>query len=125
MPSGDSIQFPGGSAHVVSLAELRDTEAWSAAFQALAKDSRFYEIVEETIDCGFEHHSLILEDNHGRVRGIQPFFFVQQNLVEGVPALRAAVDLIRRNVSALSHHARPHGRLRGRRRSPRRLPAGR
>ncbi len=30
------------------------------------------------------------------MRGIQPVFFVQQNLVEGVPALRAPVDAVRR-----------------------------
>ncbi|MEP6823065.1 MAG: GNAT family N-acetyltransferase [Chthoniobacterales bacterium] len=95
MGSGETIPFPGGSARVVSLAELRETDAWTAAFRDQAKDSRFYGIVEETI-TGFEHHYLILQDNNGRVRGVQPFFFLQQNLVEGVPALRSIVDFIRR-----------------------------
>ena len=32
----------------------------------------------------------------GEIRAIQPFFFVRQNLVEGIPALRAPVALVRR-----------------------------
>lgn len=96
MSSGDSISIPGGSARVVSLAELREIPAWKDAFHTKAKDHRFYEIVEETIACGFEHHYLLLEDHTGKVRGVQPVFFVQQNLVEGVPALRATVKFVRR-----------------------------
>ncbi|HMJ06681.1 MAG TPA: GNAT family N-acetyltransferase, partial [Chthoniobacterales bacterium] len=80
----------------VPLAELMESETWPTALQAKAKDHRFYEIVEQTLTSGFEHHYLILEDETGAVRGVQPVFFVQQNLVEGVPALRAAVDSVRR-----------------------------
>ncbi len=87
--------IPGGSARVLSLAELRKIPAWTEAFRRQVKDHRFYEIVEETI-AGFEHHYVILEDAAGTVRGIQPIFFVQQNLVEGIPALRTAVDFVRR-----------------------------
>jgi predicted N-acyltransferase len=94
--SSESIPVPGGSARVVSLEELRKIPEWPAAFATKAKDHRFYEIVEETIHCGFEHQYLILADDTGKVRGVQPVFFVQQNLVEGVPALRAAVDFVRR-----------------------------
>ncbi len=96
MSSGEPIPIPGGFARVVSLADLRGTPAWTAAFQAKAKDHRFYEIVEETLD-GFEHYYLVLEDHTGKVRGVQPVFFVQQNLVEGVPALRAVVEAVRRH----------------------------
>lgn len=96
MLPGEPIPVPGGSARVVSLAQLRELPAWRDAFHAQAKDHRFYEVVETTLDCGFEHHYLLFEDNAGRVRAVQPVFFVQQNLVEGVPTLRAAVDLVRR-----------------------------
>ena len=96
MSSGETISIPGGCARAVSLAELREIPAWKEAFHGKAKDHRFYEIVEETIACGFEHHYLVLQDHTGKVRGIQPVFFVQQNLVEGVPALRATVEFIRR-----------------------------
>jgi predicted N-acyltransferase len=90
------IPFPLGVARVLSLSDLRNVEDWRKAFQGKSKDHRYYEIVEETIEPKFEHHYLLLEDQAGKVRAIQPVFFVQQNLVEGIPALRAAVAAIRR-----------------------------
>lgn len=91
------IPFRGGVGRVVGLQTLRADDAWRAAFARRAKDNRFYEIVEETLDSGFEHHYLVLEDEGGQVRAIQPLFFVQQNLVEGVPALRGLVGAVRRS----------------------------
>ena len=96
MPTDQNIFFANGVARVLSLSEVRDLEEWKNAFQGKGKDHRYYEIVEETIEPKFEHHYLLLEDQAGKVRAIQPVFFVQQNLVEGIPALRAAVAAIRR-----------------------------
>src|SRR5438093_2366678 len=97
MPPGDAIPFPQGAAKVVTLAELQDCEAWKRAFQNQCKDHRYYEIVEETLHCGFEHYYLLLKDNSGNVRAIQPMFFVRQNLVEGVPGkIRSIVDVVRK-----------------------------
>src|SRR5205823_2397878 len=95
MPNQNTIPFSGGIAHVLSRAELEQYDAWQHAFAGRTKDHRFYEIVADTLDSKFEHHYLLLEDRAGKVRGIQPVFFVQQNLVEGIPALRAAVEKIR------------------------------
>jgi predicted N-acyltransferase len=92
-----TIPFPGGVAHVVARQGLSSRRVeWAAAFASKAKDHRYYEIIDESLDCGFEHYYLVLTDDAGVVRGIQPVFFVRQNLVEGVPAVRAAVDAIRR-----------------------------
>ena len=45
----------------------------------------------------FEHYYLLIEDEAGNVRAVQPVFFVRQNLVEGVPGkIRSVVDLIRK-----------------------------
>jgi len=97
MPFGDAIPFPQGVAKVVTLAELQNCAAWKQALQNKCKDHRYYEIVEHTLECGFEHHHLLLEDDSGIVRAIQPVFFVRQNLIEGVPGkLRSAVDFIRK-----------------------------
>lgn len=96
MQTPGAIPFPGGRARVASGSDLRGSEAWRKAFEGKAKDSRFYEIVEQTLDCAFEHHYLILEDDSGETRAVQPIFFVQQNLVEGVPSLLPAVGAIRR-----------------------------
>ncbi|CAN5286341.1 hypothetical protein BH20VER2_BH20VER2_16050 [soil metagenome] len=98
MEGGRSIAFRGGTAHFVVGAEgLKQRDGWTAAFARTCKDHRFYEIIEQTLDSGFEHHYALLEDDAGEVLAIQPLFFVQQNLVEGVPALRAPVEAVRRH----------------------------
>ncbi len=70
---------------------------WKRALQNKCKDHRYYEIVQETLQCGFEHHYLLIEDHAGQVRAIQPVFFVRQNLVEGVRGkVRSIVGTIRK-----------------------------
>ncbi|MEP6956513.1 MAG: GNAT family N-acetyltransferase [Chthoniobacterales bacterium] len=92
-----TIPFRDGIARIVSRDALPQIESsWANAFARETKDHRFYEIVDQTLDCGFEHHYLVLEDHVAQVRGVQPVFFVQQNLVEGIPALRHAVEAVRR-----------------------------
>ena len=91
------ISISHGAVAVVSRNELQNSRAWERAFQDQCKDHRYYEIVEETLECGFEHHYLCIEDDSGNVRAIQPVFFVRQNLVEGVPGkIRSVVDGIRK-----------------------------
>jgi predicted N-acyltransferase len=93
----DTIQFANGVAKIVWLRELKNCDAWKRALRNKCKDHRYYEIVEETLACGFEHHYLLLENRAGDVAAIQPVFFVQQNLVEGVPGkIRSVVDGIRK-----------------------------
>ncbi|MGZ4986042.1 MAG: GNAT family N-acetyltransferase [Chthoniobacterales bacterium] len=96
MDAEHTIPFREGVARVVRLDALRGGDAWRAALAAKTKDHRFYEIVEETLRNGFEHRYIVLEDTSGEVRGIQPVFFLQQNLIEGVPALHRPVQAIRR-----------------------------
>ena len=97
MPHIDRIPVPEGSVVAAQLRELQNCEAWKRAFQNKCKDHRYYEIVEETLECEFEHHYLLLEDASGSVRAVQPMFFVRQNLVEGVPGkIRSIVDAIRK-----------------------------
>ena len=93
-----TLPFRGGVARIVDRAELQQCDAWREAFAGQCKDHRFYEIVEQTLDSGFEHQYLLLEDDFGEIRAIQPVFFVRQNLVEGVPALRSAVEAVRRRL---------------------------
>jgi predicted N-acyltransferase len=91
------IPFPQGVAKVRALAELQNHGAWKRALQDKCKDHRYYEIVQETLHCGFEHHYLLIEDHAGQVRAIQPVFFVRQNLVEGVRGkVRSIVGTIRK-----------------------------
>jgi len=97
MQHGHTIQFPQGVLKLLTLTELQNCEAWKRALQNKCKDHRYYEIVEETLQDSFEHHHLLLEDDSGNARAIQPVFFVRQNLVEGVPAkISSIVDRVRR-----------------------------
>ncbi|HLW35611.1 MAG TPA: GNAT family N-acetyltransferase [Chthoniobacterales bacterium] len=76
---------------------MRNLEAWQRAFEGKCKDHRYYELIEETLANDFEFRYAVLEDATGKVRGIQPILFVQQNLVEGVRGIfRNIVDSIRR-----------------------------
>src|SRR5438128_12690839 len=91
------IPFPQGVIKVLALAELQNRGTWKRALRNKCKDHRYYEIVEETLECGFEHHYLLFEDRSGNARAIQPVFLVRQNLVEGVPGnVRSFVDAIRK-----------------------------
>jgi predicted N-acyltransferase len=94
--SGD-LDFPGGSAKIVTLIELQKCEVWPQTFRARSKDHRYYKVIEQTLENDFEYRYLIVRDSSGTVRGIQPFLFVQQNLVEGVPgSARRSIAWIRR-----------------------------
>ncbi|MEP6709532.1 MAG: GNAT family N-acetyltransferase [Verrucomicrobiota bacterium] len=97
MKSGSTIPIPDGLARILTRAEVENCEAWRTAFRDRCKDHRFYEIIEETLRGKFQYSYLLLEDLQGRVRAIQPFFFVRQNLLEGVAGrLRSIVEQIRR-----------------------------
>src|SRR5205809_5569450 len=97
MSLSNTIPGSHGVMKVVTRAELQNCGAWKRAFQNKCKDHRYYEIVEETLEGDFEHHYLLLEDDSGNARAIQPVFFVRQNLVEGVPGkIRSVVDLVRK-----------------------------
>lgn len=92
-----TFSLPNGVARLVSRDELRDCAAWSQAFAQRCKDHRYYDIVDESLKDDFEHRYLILEDETGAVRAVQPLFFLRQNLVEGVPGkVRSIVDLVRK-----------------------------
>ena len=97
MSAGNAIPFSQGVARAISRAELQNCMAWTRAFRNKCKDHRYYEIVEATLQDGFEHHHLLLEDDSGNARAIQPVFFVRQNLVEGVPGnISSIVDRVRK-----------------------------
>ena len=97
MPVGTTIPVPDGVARIVTRDELKNSDAWPQAFSGKYKDHRYYEIIEQTLANDFEYHYAVLEDSTGKVRAVQPVFFVRQNLVEGVPGkIRSIVDLVRK-----------------------------
>jgi predicted N-acyltransferase len=66
---------------------------WRTAFTQQRKDRRFYELVEDTIQQGFEYRYFVLIDQNGEVRAVQPFLIVDQDLLAGVGD-RASTPLV-------------------------------
>ena len=97
MPRSRTVPPSQGVAKIVTRSELVHHEAWQRAFHNKCQDHRYYEIVEETVEGGFEHRYLLLEDDSNKTRAIQPVFFVRQNLVEALPAkISSMVDRVRK-----------------------------
>src|SRR6185436_15041277 len=60
-------------------------------------DGRFHEIVNQTLCGDFDCRYLVLQDDSGAVRTIQPLFVCDQNVLDGVDGgLRPVVDRLRR-----------------------------
>jgi len=97
MSRSSSVLTPQSVAKIVTPSELHNCDAWRRAFHNKYKDHRYYEIVEETLQDGFEHHHMLLQDDSGNARAIQPVFFLRQDLVEGVPGkISSIVDRVRK-----------------------------
>lgn len=77
---------------LVSRHELDSIPTWKEALADFCKDSRYYEIVDDTLRDGFEHHYIVFGNG-----AVQPILFVRQNIIEGVTGpLRSIVDLVRK-----------------------------
>jgi hypothetical protein len=72
-----------GRAYIVDLSALKGTEAWENIFANQRKSRQQLEIINETIKQDFTYRYLVMEDMSGRVRGIQPFFLLRQDLLGG------------------------------------------
>jgi len=82
---------------IMSRAELEHSPQWRHLYAHERKDRRYYEIVEDTIDQGFDYGYFVLRDEAGQIRAIQPFFVNDQDLLGGAspPAVKM-VSKIRR-----------------------------
>jgi hypothetical protein len=70
-----TVPLRDGVARILRGSELSARDAWRAAFAQRCKDHRFYQVVEQTLQSGFEHEYLLLENKSGAARAIQPLFF--------------------------------------------------
>jgi len=85
------------SISVVSRAELSGCAPWTSTFADQRKDYRYYEILDDTLRGNFEYRYFAIVDNNGHVRAIQPFFLVDQDILEGLGAERIHwISLVRR-----------------------------
>lgn len=96
-PSVSSARRESFSISVVSRAELSGCAPWTSTFADQRKDYRYYEILEDTLRGAFEYRYFAIVDNNGRVWAVQPFFLVDQDILEGLGVERIRwIALIRR-----------------------------
>jgi hypothetical protein len=76
------------SISVVSRAELSRCAPWTSTFTDQRKDYRYYEILDDTLQGNFEYRYFAIVDSNGQVRAVQPFFLLDQDILEGLDAER-------------------------------------
>jgi hypothetical protein len=93
----DIERFKTSAVELVSRAELANCPQWKQAFGHQRKDHRYYEIVEDTIQQGFDFRYFVVKDGSGAVRAIQPCFILDQDLLQGAgPQVGMFAELVRR-----------------------------
>jgi predicted N-acyltransferase len=97
IPRATSAPSESLSIAVVSRAELAGCAPWTSTFADQRKDHRYYEILDDTLRDNFEYRYFAIVDNDGHVRAVQPFFLVDQDILEGLGAERSHwISLVRR-----------------------------
>ena len=92
-----SCKTPGCDVRVFANSQLIDPEIWRNAFSTEGKDHRYYEIVEETLYGQFDQKYFVIRNEQTGQVAVQPFFFVDQDLLAGLPAsLRHAAARLRK-----------------------------
>jgi hypothetical protein len=96
-PGVSSARRESFTISVVSRADLSGCAPWTSTFIDQRKDYRYYEILDDTLWDQFEYRYFAIVDSKGQVRAIQPFFLVDQDILEGLGAERIYwISLIRR-----------------------------
>src|SRR5216684_7951630 len=85
-PGVSSARRESFSISVVSRVDLSGCAPWTSTFTDQRKDYRYYEILDDTLRDQFEHRYFAIVDDKGQVRAIQPFFLVDQDILEGLGA---------------------------------------
>ena len=96
-PVTSSARRESFSISVISRAELSGCAPWTSTFTDQRKDYRYYEILDDTLRGHFEHRYFAIVDSRGHTQAIQPFFLVDQDILEGLGPERAYwISLVRR-----------------------------
>ena len=94
-PGVQSIETGHGRVRILLRGDLENPVVWHHTFSRCCKDHRFYEILNATLNEAFDYRYMVLEDKAGKVRAIQPLFFVNQDLMM-TSRMRPAVDRLRK-----------------------------
>ena len=96
-PVTSSVRRESFSISVISRAQLSGCAPWKSTFTDQRKDYRYYEILDDTLRGHFEHRYFAIVDSRGHTQAIQPFFLVDQDILEGLGAERVyLISLVRR-----------------------------
>jgi hypothetical protein len=96
-PGASSARRESFSISVVSRADFSGCAPWTSTFTDQRKDYRYYEILDDTLQGHFDHRYFAIVDSRGRIQAIQPFFLVDQDILEGLGAERVyLISLVRR-----------------------------
>jgi hypothetical protein len=87
-PAVSSARRDSFSISVLSRAELSGCAPWASTFTDQRKDHRYYEILDDTLRGNFEYRYFAIVDRNDHVRAVQPFFLVDQDILEGLGAER-------------------------------------
>lgn len=86
-----------GPAWVVTSIESIPPHLRQAAFAARCKDFRYYEVLEASLRDQFDYRYFVLHDETSGQWALQPLFFVEQDLLAGLPqSLRSLFGGIRK-----------------------------
>jgi hypothetical protein len=92
-----SLQTSVGPAWIVASAKNIPADLRDSAFFGQAKDFRYYQLLEDSLREQFSYRYFVLNDEASGAWAIQPLFFVQQDLLAGLPAaFRSLVAPIRK-----------------------------
>src|SRR5471030_2744133 len=85
------------SVEVIARRELMQIKHWANSFGSEAKDRRYYELVEDTLNEEFDYQYFVVRGWNGEICAIQPFFILDQDLLVGVkPRLGRLTEMVRR-----------------------------
>jgi len=71
---------------IMTRAEIAGCPAWAVTFADRRKDHRYYEILEDTLRDHVEYRYFAIIDQAGCIHAVQPFFLLDQDILEGLGA---------------------------------------
>src|SRR5439155_26881022 len=77
------FQTSFGTVFVPDRSALAGLAQWRSAHAGQRKDSRYFEIVEDTITPIFDHRYFVIQNRSDGSLAIQPFFILDQDLLAG------------------------------------------
>jgi hypothetical protein len=83
---GAPIKTSHGAVQIVGSAKQIDAALWKRTFSEDLLDSRFYELIEETLREQFDFRYAILRNDRRGETAVQPFFLVNHEISTGLPS---------------------------------------